>query len=420
MKLTRREWGLGAVAALAQGACSSAQNPPEEAADTETTTPPGSLLEHSIVLDLHCDTPMLITDEGFNLGERHDYGQVDIPRLREGGVTGVFFSIYTSATAQPPPESVKRALAMIETVQKEVARHPDDLVLAVSADDIVRAKQDGKIAILMGVEGGHMIDSSLDHLRHFYELGARYLTLTHTADTPWAGSSGAKSSGKGLTDFGRDVVREMNRLGMMVDISHVSDRTFFDVLETSSAPIIASHSSCRALADHPRNMTDSMLLMLSKKGGVAHINYYSSFLDDEYRQKSGAMDDVDALADAVRKKYANDSKQRSIELRKIDQQRIGRAGRIPLSRLLDHIEHAVKITGADHVGLGSDFDGVNDQTPAGMEDISKIPNLVAGLRERKFSGADIQKILGGNTLRVMQEVEAAAAGVSPAQTDPRP
>jgi membrane dipeptidase len=323
-------------------------------------------------------------------------------------VTGVFFSIYTSATAQPPTESVKRALAIIEAVRKEVARHPDDLLLAVSADDIVRAKQQGKIAILMGVEGGHMIDSSLDHLRHFHQLGARYLTLTHTADTPWAGSSGAKSSGKGLTDFGREVVREMNRLGMMVDISHVSDRTFFDALETSSAPIIASHSSCRALADHPRNMTDSMLLMLSKKGGVAHINYYNSFLDDEYRQKSNGLDDVDALADAVRKRYANNPKQRSVELRKIDQQRIERAGRVPLSRLVDHIEHAVKITGVDHVGLGSDFDGVNGQTPEGIEDISKIPNLVAGLQERKFSDADIQKILGGNTLRVMREVEAAA------------
>ena len=410
MKLTRREWGLSAAAALAQAGCSSAPDAAsEKTKDVAIAMPPGDLLKSSIVLDLHCDTPMLITDEGFNLGERHDYGQVDIPRMRDGGVSGVFFSIYTSATAQPSAESTKRALAIIEAVQKEVARHPDDLLAAVSADDIVRAKQEGKIAILMGVEGGHMIDAGLGHLRHFHELGARYLTLTHTADTPWAGSSGAKSSGKGLTDFGREVVREMNRLGMMVDVSHVSDRTFFDVLETSSSPIIASHSSCRALADHPRNMTDSMLLMLSKKGGVAHINYYNSFLDDEYRRKSNALSDMDALADAVRKKYANNIKQLSIELRKIDQQRIERTGRIPLSRLLDHIEHAVKITGVDHVGLGSDFDGVNDQTPAGMEDISKIPNLVAGLQERKFPDADIQKILGGNTLRVMRAVEAAAA-----------
>ncbi len=408
MKLTRREWGWSAVAALAQAGCSSTRSSPE-AADAETAAPPGTLLERSIVLDLHCDTPMLITDEGFNLGERHDYGQVDIPRMREGGVTGVFFSIYTSATAQPPPESVRRALAIIAAVRNEVTRHPDDLVLTVSADDIARAKQAGKIAILMGVEGGHMIDSSLDHLRHFHQLGARYLTLTHTADTPWAGSSGAKSSGQGLTDFGREILREMNRLGMMIDISHVSDRTFSDALETSSAPIIASHSSCRALADHPRNMTDEMLLMLSKKGGVAHINYYNSFLDDEYRRKSSGLSELDALADTIRKKFAGDAKQRSIELRKIDQQRIERAGRIPLSRLLDHIEHAVKIAGVDHVGLGSDFDGVNDQTPEGMEDISKIPNLVAGLMERKFAAADIQKILGGNTLRVMREVEAAAA-----------
>ncbi len=416
MKLTRREWGLSAAAMLAQTACSSSQNAPASQEETSAQTPAGQrVLERSMVLDLHCDTPMLITDEGFNLGERHDYGHVDIPRLRQGGVTGVFFSIYTSPTAQPPPESVKRALAIIDAVRSEVARHPADLVLAMSANDIVRAKQDKKIAILMGVEGGHMIDSRIEHLRHVHELGARYLTLTHPADTPWAGSSGAKATGHGLKDLGRDIVREMNRLGMMVDLSHASDQTFFDALETSSAPVIASHSSCRALANHPRNMTDEMLQALAKKGGVAHINFYSSFLDDDYRKRSDVLSDVDALADAVRKKYADDLKQRSIELRKIDQQRIERAGRIPLSRLLDHVEHATKVAGVDHVGLGSDFDGVNDQTPEGMEDISKIPNLVVGLRERGFSDPDIEKILGGNTLRVVREVETFARGATEAR-----
>jgi membrane dipeptidase len=410
MKLTRREWSFGA-AALAIGAgagsCSSSTELQDKQAAAEAK--PKSLLERSIVVDLHCDTPMLIMDEGFDLGQRHDYGQVDIPRLREGGVTGVFFSIYTSATAQEPPESVKKALAIIEAVVKEVARHPEDLMPAVSASGIERAKQQNKIAILMGVEGGHMIDSNLDHLRNFHRLGARYMTLTHSADTPWAGSSGAKGAPKGLTDFGREVVREMNRLGMMVDVSHVSDPAFFDAVETSAAPVIASHSSCRALANHARNLTDEMLQALAKNGGVAHINYYNAFLDDDYRQRSDALPkELSQQADAIRKQYADDARRRSTELRKIDQETIRLLGRIPLSRLLDHFEHAVKVAGVDHVGLGSDFDGVNDQTPEGMEDISKIPNLIAGLQERGFSEADIQRILGGNTLRVMREVEEKA------------
>jgi membrane dipeptidase len=410
MKLTRREWGLGAAAlAIGGGAagCSSAPEQKDKQAVAESA--PKSLLERSIVLDLHCDTPMLIMDEGYDLGQRHDYGDVDIPRMREGGVTGVFFSIYTSASAQTPPESVKRALAIMEAVAKEVARHPEDLMRAVSASDIEWAKRQNKIAILMGVEGGHMIDSSLDHLRNFHRLGARYMTLTHSADTPWAGSSGAKGTPKGLSDFGRQVVREMNRLGMMVDVSHVSDQTFFDAVETSSTPVIASHSSCRALANHARNLTDEMLLALAKHGGVAHINYYSSFLDDAYRQRSDALSkELSQQADAIRKQYADDAQRRSVELRKLDEDKVRRLGRIPLGRLLDHFEHAAKVAGVDHVGLGSDFDGVSGETPEGMEDISKTPNLITGLQERGFSETDIQKILGGNTLRVMREVEEMA------------
>jgi membrane dipeptidase len=409
MTFTRRQFSSMAVAAaLAQQACSPESDAPAED-KAQSPDPSLSLIERAVVLDLHCDTPMLIEAENYDLGQRHDYGQVDIPRMREGGVSGVFFSVYTSATRGSPLEAVKRALEIIDSVTQEVARHPGDLVLATTSAGILEAKQAGKIAILMGVEGGHMIDSSLEVLRTLYRLGARYLTLTHSADTPWAGSSGSKLN-KGLTGFGHSVIAEMNRLGMMVDVSHVSDQTFHDAVESSSAPVVASHSSCRALAGHPRNMTDEMLQALAKNGGVVHINYYNSFLDDEHRARANALKDLEKRGDEIAKALADDPARREAEMRKLNQQMIERAGRVPFSRLIDHLEHAAKVAGVDHVGLGSDFDGVNDQLPEGMEDISKIPNLIDGLRERNFSDADIEKILGGNTLRVMREVEAASNG----------
>ena len=407
--LTRRRFGaatLGAASSLlSQSACSSDKSAEPESADSPAPTP--SLLERSIVIDLHCDTPMLITDEGYDLGQRHDYGEVDIPRMREGGISGVFFSIYTTVS-QSPASAKQRSLEIIEAVVGEVRRHPNDLLLSTRSDDIPRAKQEGKIAIFMGVEGGHTINSDLAVLRAYFRKGVRYMTLTHSADTPWAGSSGEGDRSKGLTDFGREVVLEMNRLGMMVDISHVSDQTFFDTVKTATVPLIASHSSCRALSNHPRNMTDEMLMALAKNGGVIHINFYNEFLDARHRVYAPKFEDLSKRATEVRKKHKGDPKQRSIELRKIDLERVGRTGRVPFDRLLDHFEHAAKVAGADHVGLGSDFDGVSAQTPEGMEDISKVPRLIDGLRGRGFSDDDISKILGGNTLRVMKAVEQAA------------
>ena len=412
--LTRRQWAqvtAGTAAGLA--ACSRPEGTfaPEQTA-VDVAPIDGSVLARSIVLDLHCDTPMRLVGEGLDLGQRHDDGELDIPRMREGGVTGVFFSIYTSATDQTPLEAVKKALEIIDGVVEEVRRNSDDLILATSSDEIAAAKQAGKIAILMGVEGGHMIDSSLGVLRSLYRLGARYLTLTHSASTGWADSSGGS---KGLTDFGKDVVREMNRLGMMVDISHVSDKTFFDAVETSRVPIIASHSSCRALAGHARNLTDEMIQALAANGGVVHINYYNAFLDDENNRRENELVDLEERRTAIRKRCAGDEKQLAAKLRQVNREQRKRIGRVPLSRLLDHFEHAAKVAGVDHVGMGSDFDGVRGQLPEGMEDISKIPNLVAGLSERGFSDSDIGKILGGNSLRVMRGVEAWAADPSNAQ-----
>ena len=365
------------------------------------------LLRRAVVLDLHDDTTQMMVDEGYDLTERHDFGQVDVPRMREGHVTGVFLSIWTDAVRYTPTESIRRALEQIDAVRREVARHPAELALATTADQVLAARKRGQIAILMGVEGGHMIDSDLAVLRTYFDLGARYLTLTHTEHTPWADTSSHPAAHNGLTDFGREVVREMNRLGMMVDISHVSDETFYDAVETSAAPVIASHSSCRALADVPRNMTDDMLRALAKNGGVVHINYFEGFLDRSFTDRMGGMKGLQAQADAREAEAPKFGDRRKLgpATRAINAQSIAKLGRLPLSRLLDHFDHAVKVAGVDHVGLGSDFDGADDMFPEGMEDISKIPNLVRGLMERGYSDDDILKIVGGNTLRVMREVE---------------
>ncbi len=365
------------------------------------------LLERAVVLDLHDDTTQMILDEGYDLAQRHDYGQVDVPRMRQGHVAGMFLSIWTDAVKYTPTESIRRALDQIDAVRRDVARHPTELALATTADQVLAAKKRGQIAILMGVEGGHMIDSDLAILRIYYDLGVRYLTLTHTENTPWADTSSQPPAHNGLTDFGRQVVHEMNRLGMLVDISHVSDKTFYDALETSTAPVIASHSSSRALADVPRNMTDDMLRALAKNGGVVHINFFEGFLDRGFTDRLGAMQDAEAQQDQIEGRAPKFGDRSSVgpAVRALNAQRIAKLGRVPLSRLLDHFDHAVKVAGVDHVGLGSDFDGADDQFPEGMEDISKIPNLVRGLMERGYSDEDILKILGGNTLRVMREAE---------------
>ncbi len=368
------------------------------------------VLSQAVVVDLHDDTTQMITDEAYNLAEQHDFGQIDIPRMKVGHVAGLFLSIWTDTVAFTPSEAVHRTLLQIDSVRREIARHPAELELATTADQIVAARQHGHIAMLMGVEGGHAIDSDLAILRTYYQLGARYMTLTHTNHTPWADTSSKPPVHNGLTDFGRQVVREMNRLGMMVDISHVSDKTFYDVLATSAAPVIASHSSCRALANAPRNMTDDMLRAIAAKNGVVHINFYEAFLDGNYASRLKGLTAEAAEQAAIDKKTPKfgDRSNYGPESRKVNAKIIAKLGRVPLSKLLDHFEHAVKVAGIDHVGLGSDFDGVEDALPQGMEDISKFPNLVAGLMDRGFSDADIVKILGGNTLRVMRDVEKAA------------
>ena len=363
---------------------------------------------NSIVIDTHDDTTQRLLDPEFDLGARHSDGGVDIPRMKEGGLDAIFFSIYISGRITGPV-AVQRALQQIAAVRETVTRHPNDLVLCTTAAEVRQAKAANKIAVLMGVEGGHMINNDLANLDKFYTLGVRYMTLTHMVNTDWADSSTDKPAHNGLTPFGKQVVVEMNKLGMMVDISHVSDKTFYDVLATSQAPVIASHSSCRALCDAPRNMTDDMIKALAAKGGVIQINYHVGFLSQEFQDATKKNPEIGKTVESESKKRCGDDEAcQLIEGDKIIRDFVaqGKLPRVDWSRIVDHIDHAVKLVGADHVGLGSDFDGAD--MPYGMEDVSHLPQITEALLAKGYSASDIQKILGGNTLRLMQDVEATS------------
>jgi membrane dipeptidase len=362
----------------------------------------------SIVIDTHDDTTQRLLDPKFDLGMRHDDGGIDIPRMREGGLNAIFFSIYVPGTVTGPT-AVRRALEQIAAVRAVTVKYPHDLVLCTTAGEIRSAKVQKKIAVLMGVEGGHMIDDSLANLDKFYALGVRYMTLTHMVNTDWADASTDKPAHNGLTDFGKQVVREMNHLGMMVDISHVSDKTFSDVLAVSQAPVIASHSSCRALCNAPRNMSDAMIKALAAKGGVIQINYHVGFLSQSFQDAQKANPQLGKEIEAETKKRCGDNEGcELIEADKVTREMVaeGKLPRVEWTEIIDHIDHAVKVAGVDHVGLGSDFDGAD--MPYGLEDSSHLPQITAALLVKGYSAGDIQKILGGNTLRLMQDVEAAA------------
>src|SRR5207302_11123287 len=358
----------------------------------------------SIVVDTHDDTTQRFLEGKFDLGRRYKDGSIDIPRMREGGLGAIFFSIWIPSKITGT-EAVNRALAQIEAVREQVRTHPKDLALATTASEVRAARKDGKIAALMGVEGGHMISSDLGVLQKFADLGVRYMTLTHSGNDEWADSSTDKPAHNGLTDFGKDVVREMNRLGVMVDISHVSDKTFYDALTVSKAPLIASHSSCRALCDAKRNMTDQMIKDLAAKGGVIQINYHVGFLSEDFMNADKNPEIAKAIADEVQKRCGDKEGCQLIEGDRITREYVqqGKLPRVEYTKIIEHIDHAVKLAGADHVGLGSDFDGAN--MPYGMEDASKLPQITEALVCKGYSEDDVRKILGENTLRVMGEVE---------------
>jgi len=361
----------------------------------------------AIVVDGHNDITTPMVDEGYDLGtpSAGKY-HTDLARMKEGGITGQFFSIYVDAKYVKECGSARRAMDMIDLVYRAAERYPNDLMMATSVEDIRRAKREGKIAALMGIEGGHAIENSLGALRDFYRLGVRYMTLTHNNTNDWADSCCDAPRHNGLSDFGKEVVREMNRLGMLVDISHVSDKTMSDALDTSTAPVIASHSSARALADRPRNIPDDLLRRIAKNGGVVMVNFYTLFLDQKAIDADKAREArLKPQLDALREQFKNDPKRLEEEMNKLYAS--DPLPPTPISVLIDHIGHIVKVAGIDHVGLGSDFDG-GITPPDGLRDISQLPNITYELLRRGYSEEDIRKILGENFLRAFAEAERVA------------
>lgn len=366
----------------------------------------------TIVVDTHDDTTQRFLDDSFDIGARNALGSIDIPRMKEGGLGAIFFSIWMPSRITGS-EAVKRAIDQFDAVREQVRKHSQNLALVTTADGIREAHRQGKIASLIGVEGGHMIASDLGVLRTYAALGARYMTLTHSGNCEWADSSTDKPVHNGLSEFGKDVVREMNRLGMIVDVSHVSDKTFADVLQVSKAPVFASHSACRAICDAARNMTDEMMRSLAAKGGVIQINYHVGFLSQEFRNAEKAHPELEkAIALEIQKRCGDREGCQLIESDRITREYVERGDlpKVDWTKIIEHIDHAVKVAGIDHVGLGSDFDGAN--MPFGMEDASKLPKITQALLEKGYSEGDVRKILGENTLRVMGEVERVSRALN--------
>jgi membrane dipeptidase len=383
-----------------------------------------ALQDSSIVIDTHADTPQRFLDRGFDIGstDPNDKGEISLDKARAGGLGAEFFSIWVDPATTPSANYAQRAFDLIDSVYQQAARHPDRMMMAYSASDIERAHKEKKLAALMGVEGGHAIQDDLHLLNDFYRLGIRYMTLSWSNTNDWADSSGDIDDPKvqhhnGLTDFGQQVVLEMNRLGMMVDISHVADKTFYDAVATSKAPVIASHSAARALTNAPRNMTDDMLRAMTKNNGVVMVNFCSCFIDEDYRKAGKAQEkDMEAAVQAfvVREKGAGKSPQ-YIDTEPIQEEWLAKIPRPPLKSLIDHIDHIAKTAGIDHVGLGSDFDGVSGALPAEIDSAADLPKITQALLDRGYSEGDIRKILGGNLLRVMKDVERVSRELQSAQ-----
>ena len=362
----------------------------------------------AIVIDTHNDVTTPMTNDDFDLsGTPPIPYRTSIERMKKGGLTAEFFSLYIKPWYVEHGGSARRTLDMIDSVYRAVERHPKDLMIATSVADIRRAKRTGKIAALMGIEGGHAIEDSLPTLREFFRLGVRYMTLTWNNTNNWADAGRGPKKHNGLSDFGKEVVREMNRLGMLIDVSHVSDETMSDALDVSTAPIIASHSSARAVSNVSRNIPDDLLKRIAKNGGVVQVNFYSVFVDEKTVAPQSAERDkrLKAQQDAIDEKYKDDPERRSEESDKLEA--ANPLPPLPISKLIDHIDHIVKVAGVDHVGIGADFDGANDM-PEGARDVSMLPNITYELLKRGYSERDIRKILGENLLRVMAEAERVA------------
>jgi membrane dipeptidase len=371
------------------------------------------LNDSALIVDTHADTPQRFLDEGFDIGstDPKDVGHISFDKARRGNLGAEFFSIWVD------PETnhgnfARHTFDLIDSVYEQAARHPDRMMMSFSTGDIERARSEHKLAALMGIEGGHSIENDIRLLRDYYRLGVRYMTLSWSNTNEWADSSGDIDDPKvqhhnGLTDFGKQVVSEMNRLGMMVDISHVADKTFWDAIATTKAPVIASHSSARALVDAPRNMTDDMLRAVTKNGGVVQVNFFNGFDDADFRKavEAQSKDQGAAVQQYMEQLKAEGKPVNYVDLDRIEREWMAKIPRPPLKSLIDHIDHIAKVAGVDHVGLGSDFDGVSGATPQGIDSAADLPKITQALLDRGYSSDDIKKILGENLMRVFREVE---------------
>ena len=415
---------------IAQTAPAKPAAKPTAAATKSAKRTPEQVHRSALVIDTHEDTPQRFVDEHFDLSDPLNGGQINLDAIHKGNLGASFMSIWVEPDLYKG-HFARRTLELIDAVRMQVAKHPDQIAFAGSTEDIEAARREHKYAALMGIEGGHSIEDSLGLLRAYYELGVRYMTLTWSNSNDWADSSGddkdpnVAHTKEGLTEFGKDVVYEMNRLGMIVDISHVSDKTFYRTLIITRAPVIASHSAARALCDAPRNMTDDMLRAAANsggpesKGGVIMVNFYSGFISQAYRNAQLAQrDEVKKAEQDLKDKFKAEGKEVTYsDIEKVDRELADRIPRPPLSALIDNIDHIAKVAGIDHVGLGSDFDGVSGQLPEGIDSAADLPKITAALMARGYTAQDCDKILGGNFMRVFKEVEQVSNQL---QTENRP
>lgn len=418
---------LGAVAQnrTAPKAPSPGKNPAKAAASAKNYR---AVHDAAIVVDTHSDTPSRFVDEKFDPGTDAGKHHWDLAKAKSGNLGVEFFSIWVDP-GKWKGQYTHRALDMIDAVNQVVAQHPKEMVMATSTRDIYAARKglNKRIAVLMGVEGGHAIESDVRILRDFYRLGVRYMTLTWANSLPWAQSSGdlpkpdaaGKVKDPGLTDEGRSIVREMNRLGMMVDISHVSDRSFYNALTVSRAPVIASHSSARTVTDVPRNMTDDMLIALARNGGVAHVNFNCGFISSGYntavKKYENEHPEYGKQIEALMQNF-KEGKATLDDFDKVSAPMDKAVPRPPLSDLIDHFDHMIKVAGVEHVGIGSDFDGVGC-LPQGIDSVADLPKITEELMKRGYTATDMQKVLGGNLLRVFADVERVSKEI---QADSNP
>jgi membrane dipeptidase len=352
-------------------------------------------------IDTHIDTAQRILIGHVDISQRLPDGQVDIPRLKEGGMRAPFFALWVP-TYYKGSEAVRRTLDLRDAMQGVFDRYPDQIEMATTAGDLERIVKSGKIAAVLTLEGGHQIADDLAVLRMYQRMGIRAMTLTHFRNNNWADSSTDKPVHNGLTDFGKQVVREMNRIGMIVDISHVSDKTFYDALAVTTKPVIASHSSSRAISEIPRNMTDDMLKALARNGGVVGINFGAGFVNP--KDARAIMANINGMAaqepnlagkaldDFAAQEYARENAP------------LTHVSAASIDDVVANIDHIAKVAGIDHVGIGTDFDGIGNDVPKGLEDASKMPALAVALRKKGYSEADVEKVMGGNFLRVMKQV----------------